>query len=212
MKSYLYYGVALLGVLALWAFNPFVATAQETEPVETDQQRRLKALQSKIENLKAEVELLRKQNETPVVGQSTTTVVDNVMTPQPQSVISSSRVPTQTLPTPSIAGPTANHPMVAVDPLPPGAVQQPPYIRPQMVQPHLAQPPLIQAPVAPVYIQPPFVQPFCNHGFSSRAVYIGPGGWGFDVGGIQFNFPRSSAHYHRGYRGHHHRHRERDDD
>ena len=51
--------------------------------------------------------------------------------------------------------------------------------------------------VVPIYVPQPvavpqpvpvIAQPACGRTYGAGGVYIGPGGWGFDVRGIQFNF------------------------
>ena len=224
MKSYFAGLIALLGIAIVWTINPFAVSAQEQESQPTGQQADLKALQEKIERLTAEVQSLRKQNEQTVQEQRLAPANAGTVPNQSQSVLRPSTIQTQTLPTPTLAPPINTDPIIAVGPVTETVVQpqlvQPQLVQPQVVQPQLAQPAYIQPQVAPVLVQPQFiqpaVQPFCNQGFSSRAVYVGPGGWGFDVGGLQFNFPRSYGHYHQNFRGHHHhrggRGRERDDD
>ena len=65
--------------------------------------------------------------------------------------------------------------------------------------------PLLLAPRPVVVVE----QPACPYGYPiggpSPGVYVGPGGWGFSVGGLQFDFPTSQFYGHPG-RGHHYGH------
>ena len=86
---------------------------------------------------------------------------------------------------------------------------QPRYIpRPNYeVQPPFVRQILVPQP-APLFVEP---APCIHQSFGVNAgggLYIGPNGWGFGIGGLQFDFQGRGHHYYRRY----HRHGEDDDD
>ena len=152
---------------------------QPTHAQELDQQQQLEELQANIEILKAEIEYLR-ENQNQQSSYELTPVP-----PPPENRYQQERH--------SILRPTPfrdpyedrfNRDFVRGDggPFDERSFDRTFHGDREFVPVFVPQPVAVPQPV------PVLPQPGCSRTYGAGGIYIGPGGWGFDVRGIQFNF------------------------